>query len=124
MIYQLPFDNTGSASIAVNLADAEYTFRTYFVTGQRDAWLLDVTNASGELLVAGVKLVAGCKSVIKGMSGPLAGIELFVVLNITSPEPSENWLGSTLTVYWLTNPSDSVMQLADPLEDVSYVFGE
>lgn len=124
MIYQLPFDSTGSASVTVNLMDSEYTFRTYFVTGQRDSWLLDITNASGELLVAGVKLIAGCKSVIKGMSGPLAGIELFVVLNITSLELPENWLGSTLTVYWLTDPSDSVMQLADPLEDVSYVFGE
>lgn len=124
MIYQLPFDSTGSASVTVNLLDSEYTFRTYFVTGQRDSWLLDITNASGELLVAGVKLVAGCKSVIKGMSGPLADIELFVVLNIASPELPENWLGSTLTVYWLTDPSDNVMQLADPLEDVSYVFGE
>lgn len=124
MIYQLPFDSTGSASVTVNLLDSEYTFRTYFVTGQRDSWLLDITNASGELLVAGVKLVAGCKSVVKGMSGQLAGIELFVILNMASPELSENWLGSTLTVYWLTNQSDSVMQLADPLEDVSYVFGE
>lgn len=124
MIYQLPFDSTGSASVTVNLLDSEYTFRTYFVTGQRDSWLLDITNASGELLVAGVKLVAGCKSVIKGMSRPLASIELFVVLNITSPELPENWLGSTLTVYWLTDSSDSVLQLADPLEDVSYVFGE
>ena len=124
MIYQLPFDSTGSASVTVNLMDSEYTFRTYFVTGQRDSWLLDITNASGELLVAGVKLVAGCKSVIKGMSRPLASIELFVVLNITSPELPENWLGSTLTVYWLTDSSDSVLQLADPLEDVSYVFGE
>ena len=124
MIYQLPLDSTGSASVTVNLLDSEYTFRTYFVTGQRDSWLLDITNASGELLVAGIKLVAGCKSVIKGMSGPLAGIELFVVLNMTSPELPENWLGSTLTVYWLTDPSESVMQLADPLEDVSYVFGE
>lgn len=124
MIYQLPFDSTGSASVTVNLLDSEYTFRTYFVTGQRDSWLLDITNASGELLVAGVKLVAGCKSVIKGMSKPLASIELFVVLNITSPELPENWLGSTLTVYWLTDSSDSVLQLADPLEDVSYVFGE
>lgn len=108
----------------MNLLDSEYTFRTYFVTGQRDSWLLDITNAAGELLVAGVKLVAGCKSVIKGMSRPLASIELFVVLNITSPELPENWLGSTLTVYWLTDSSDSVLQLADPLEDVSYVFGE
>ena len=124
MIYQLPFDSTGSASVTVNLLDSEYTFRTYFVTGQRDSWLLDITNASGELFVAGVKLVAGCKSVIKGMSRPLASIELFVVLNITSPELPENWLGSTLTVYWLTDSSDSVLQLADPLEDVSYVFGE
>lgn len=124
MIYQLPFDSTGSASVTVNLLDSEYTFRTYFVTGQRDSWLLDITNASGELLVAGVKLVAGCKSVIKGMSRPLASIELFVVLNIASPERPENWLGSTLTVYWLTDSSDSVLQLADPLEDVSYVFGE
>ena len=124
MIYQLPFDSTGSASVTVNLLDSEYTFRTYFVTGQRDSWLLDITNASGELLVAGVKLVAGCKSVIKGMSRPLASIELFVVLNIASPELPENWLGSTLTVYWLTDSSDSVLQLADPLEDVSYVFGE
>lgn len=124
MIYQLPFDSTGSASVTVNLLDSEYTFRTYFVTGQRDSWLLDITNASGELLVAGVKLVAGCKSVIKGMSKPLASIELFVVLNIASPELPENWLGSTLTVYWLTDSSDSVLQLADPLEDVSYVFGE
>ena len=124
MIYQLPFDSTGSANVTVNLLDSEYTFRTYFVTGQRDSWLLDITNASGELLVAGVKLVAGCKSVIKGMSRPLASIELFVVLNITSPELPENWLGSTLTVYWLTDSSDSVLQLADPLEDVSYVFGE
>lgn len=124
MIYQLPFDSTGSASVTVNLLDSEYTFRTYFVTGQRDSWLLDITNASGELLVTGVKLVAGCKSVIKGMSRPLASIELFVVLNITSPELPENWLGSTLTVYWLTDSSDSVLQLADPLEDVSYVFGE
>lgn len=124
MIYQLPFDSTGSASVTVNLLDSEYTFRTYFVTGQRDSWLLDITNASGELLVAGVKLVAGCKSVIKGMSGPLSGIELFVILNMASPELPENWLGSTLTVYWLTDSSDSVLQLADPLEDVSYVFGE
>lgn len=124
MIYQLPFDSTGSASVTVNLLDSEYTFRTYFVTGQRDSWLLDITNASGELLVAGVKLVAGCKSVIKGMSRPLDSIELFVILNMTSPELPENWLGSTLTVYWLTDSSDSVLQLADPLEDVSYVFGE
>lgn len=124
MIYQLPFDNTGSASIAINLADAEYTFRTYFVTGQRDAWLLDVTNASGELLVAGVKLVAGCKSVIKGMSGQLSGIDLFVILNTTVPDQPENWLGSTLTVYWLTDIDDNVMQLKDPLEGVPHVFGE
>lgn len=124
MIYQLPFDNTGSASVAVSLLDSEYTFRTYFVTGQRDSWLLDVSNSSGELLVAGAKIVPGSRNILHGMSGELADIEVFVILNITSPSEPENWLGSTLTVYWITDPNDSVIQLPDPLEDVSYVFGE
>lgn len=124
MIYQLPFDSSGSALVTVNLADSEYTFRSYFAAGQRSGWLLDITNASGELLIAGVKLVPGCKSVIRGLSGALADIDLFVILNPAGPESVEDSLGASLTVYWLTDSNDGVLQLPDPLENPSYAFGE
>lgn len=124
MIYELPFTTDGCAVVTVPFETYEYTFKTYFVRGQRDAWLLDISEPDGTVIAAGVKLVPGSKSVVHGLGEAFVNVDLFVVLTINKSSV-EDQLGGTLEVYWLSDAEqDSVFELPDVLEEVGYAFGE
>lgn len=124
MIYQLPFDSTGSATVNVTLNDVEYQFHTYFLTGQYDCWALDIVSPNGDLVAAGVKLVPGSASVVHGLNAAFDNRDLFVLLDKNTAESVQDSLGSSLIIYWLSDAeTDRVFELPDPLSSAEGVFG-
>jgi len=74
----LPVTNAGARAFTINVGDAVFVMRTYFIAGQEDTWKLDVLDADNNPLAVGISLVPGADNLFKGLGDTLKGFQLYV----------------------------------------------
>ena len=115
MAYFLPLTSDGERTFSVVLGSNTYFFRSYYVRGQESAWLLDISDAGGSMLAAGVKLVPGSPNCLVGYGDAFNGENIVVTLSRGKPGDEEA-PGDTLNVLWFPEGEESPFTLGDPME--------
>lgn len=57
--YEIPLDPASPSIFSIILGETTYGFRLTFDAAGNGAWILDVADANGNLILAGVPLVSG-----------------------------------------------------------------
>lgn len=110
----IPVTNDGARRVTVELAGQRLTFRTYFSTGQKSMWLLDVYNDENVQLIAGINLVPGSDNVLKGHGDTLDGYQLYV-LTMDENYNLPTALGSTVILMMYVPGEENLYSTGDPL---------
>lgn len=87
-------------TLSVQLGDTVYNLRIIWVDNPEAGWLLDISNADGDLLLAGVPLVAGADLLAQYPDLGFGG-KLFVGTDgdLLTPPRYDN-LGTTAHMWW------------------------
>lgn len=110
----IPLNSEGDRVIYVSIATTTLVLRTYWTTGQKPTWTMDISDFDGNQLINGINLVPGAENVLKGQGDILNGFQMF--LYQTAPDyTSDNALGTTLFC-WIFSPDEEHFSfIGDPL---------
>jgi len=121
MAYELPLTADGERTFICTLGTQTYKFRTYFVSGQTDSWLMDIFDLDENLIAAGIRIVPGSANILKGYGDAFNGINVIATLNHGKAGDMEA-LGSHLWVAWFDENEEPPVAAGDPMENIGYTF--
>lgn len=115
---ELPLTSDGERRFTTEIAGVNYTFRTTYVMGQRNHWLLDIFDEDENPLVYGVNLVVGTLNLLNGYGDVFDGVHLLAVPFYNKDLYGPEALGTVLKVFWFTPDEPFPYSLGDPLIDI------
>lgn len=113
----IPMSSAGERTVTVNVGPDVFIFRTYFVAGQDDHWMLDIMDAQEKPLITGVNLVPGVDNLLKGMGDLLEGYQLHLLVESGS-EKDMDALGNTMSLVWFNPGEDNPAVPSDPMDTI------
>ena len=117
MPVEIPVTPAGDRAVTVNVGPDVFMFRTYFVSGQDDHWLLDIRDGQGRELISGINLAPGIDNLLKGRGDALDGYQL-VVLAGTGTEKNMDAPGTTMFLVWFNPGEKNPFVTLDPMETI------
>jgi len=117
----IPITTDGARRITVNVGPERFIFRTYFVRGQDQHWLLDILDEQERPLISGINLVPGVDNLLKGMGDALEGYQLHVLLSSGS-EKDLDAPGNTMALVWFNPGEENPFTSPDPMEAIGAEF--
>lgn len=117
----IPLTPAGDRVIQVNLGGETLSLRCYFVHGQSDHWLLDISDAQGRPLFSGLNLVPGLDNLLKGRGDSLENGRLLAVTRPRAGAGAETGLnapGNDLFLVWLEPGETNPLEPGDPMDAI------
>lgn len=97
----LPLTSDGERFFTCSLGEKTYNFRTYYVTGFKNFWLMDIFDENNRPLEVGIKIVPGSTNVVKGQGSVFYGEQALVSL-VSGDVNGEESLGEGVPGLWVT----------------------
>lgn len=119
---ELPLTSDGERKFSTEIQGVTYIFRTTYVSGQRNHWLLDIFDENENPLVYSINLVTGSLNLLKGYGDTLDGVHLLAVPFSNDDPSGPEALGTTLQVFWYTPDEPFPFSLGDPLIDIDLLL--
>lgn len=113
----IPITPAGERTVTVNVGPDVFMFRTYFVFGQDQHWLLDIMDGQENALVSGVNLVPGVDNLLKGHGDVLEGYQLNVTVASGSVKDLEA-PGNTFFAVWFNPGEENWIRPGDPMDTI------
>ncbi|WP_394026567.1 phage baseplate plug family protein [Desulfovibrio falkowii] len=113
----IPMSPAGERTVTVNVGPDVFIFRTYFVSGQDDHWLLDILDAQETPLITGINLIPGVDNLLKGMGDTLKGYQLHLLVE-SGTEKDLDALGNTMSLVWFNPGEDNPAVPSDPMDTI------
>ena len=117
MPVEIPVTPAGERLVRVNIGAGTFVFRTYFVHGQDDHWLLDIRDNQENPLLSGINLVPGVDNLLKGMGAVLDGHQLHVVAT-SGMEKDPEAPGNSMALLWFNPGEENPFRPPDPMETI------
>jgi len=95
----IPFDDTGSRAITVELGENVFRMRTYYLPYIR-RWILDIMDQEENPIIMGICLNVGVENLVKGKSPLFEGQTIRCVSVDGSENNTIDSLGKTCLVYY------------------------
>jgi hypothetical protein len=121
-VIELPLTSDGERKFTTEIAGVSYLFRTTYVMGQQNHWVLDIFDANENPLVYGINIVTGSLNLLKGYGNVFDGIHLLAVPIYNEDPSGPEALGTVLKVLWYTEGEDFPYNLGDPLLDIDLLL--
>ena len=115
MPISIPLTDDGDQIITVNVGPEIFMFRTYFVHGTYDHWLMDIFDAQENRILGGINLVPGIDNLLKGHGSKLAGYQLSVKCT-PGRETALDAPGKDLFVLWYNPGEENPDKPLDPMD--------
>jgi len=113
----IPVTPAGERTVTVNVGPDIFIFRTYFVSGQDDHWLLDIKDGQENPLITGINLAPGINNLLKGMGDALEGYQLLLLADAgTEKDPEAP--GNTMFLFWFNPGEENPFITLDPMETI------
>ena len=117
MPIEIPVTPAGERFVTVNVGPAVFVFRTYFVYGADQHWLLDIMDGQSSALISGINLVPGVDNLLKGMGDALEGYSLYLMVFEGSEKDMEA-PGNTMALVWFNPDEENPFGPLDPMETI------
>lgn len=115
---ELPLTSDGERRFVTEIDGVSYTFRTTYVIGQNNHWLLDIYDEDENPIVYGINIVTGSLNLLKGYGNVFDGVHLLAVPFSNEDPSGPEALGTVLKVFWFTPDEPFPYSLGDPLIDI------
>lgn len=113
----IPVTPAGERRARVDVGPERFVFRTYFVHGQDDHWLLDIYDEQERPLITGINLVPGVDNLLKGHGNVLDGYQLHLAAEQGS-EKRVDAPGNTMILLWFNPGEINVFVPGDPMDTI------
>ncbi len=114
----IPVNASGERTITVNVGPESFRFRTYFVSGESDHWLLDISDIQDRPLITGISLNPGPDNLLKGRGDTLEGYQLFAAVRPGTTGQELEAPGDSLYLIWLNPGESNPLDPGDPMDNV------
>ena len=117
MPVRIPVTPAGERLASVNVGPDVFLFRSYFVSGQDDHWLLDIKDSQGMPLICGINLAPGIDNLLKGMGDALEGYQLLLLAD-PGTEKDPEAPGNTMSLVWFNPGEENPFTPLDPMDAI------
>ena len=114
MPVQIPVASDGERIVTVNTGAEILIFRTYFVCGQDQHWLLDIMDSQEKPLICGINLVPGVDNLLKGRGDALEDHQLYLHVR-SGTEKDLEAPGKTMFLIWFNPGEQNPFAPDDPM---------
>ena len=121
-VIELPLTSDGERKFTTEIAGVSYLFRTTYVMGQQNHWVLDIFDENENPLVYGVNIVTGSLNLLKDYGNVFDEIHLLAVPFYNEDPYAPEALGTVLKVLWYTEGEDFPFSLGDPLLNIDLLL--
>lgn len=100
---EIPLSPSQAALFSVSLAGVPYQMRLTYDTAQDGCWMLDIGDANGALMVAGIPLVSGVNLLAQYAYMQFGGALICTTDRGAGEVPTFDGLGVTSHLYFVTS---------------------
>ena len=118
MPIEIPVTPAGERAVSVNVGPDVFIFRTYFVSGQDDHWLLDILDGQETPIISGINLAPGIDNLLKGRGDALEAFQLLLLADPSGTEKDPEAPGNSMFLVWFNPGEENPFITLDPMETI------